>query len=119
MEKSLPTGYNSQGQLLTNRNGNETDGHWSLVCAKNNNKPYHYQRAYSHAWNGGKIVELPNCNDSVLSADNNKLYQAITVAEQQNHQGNFIGRFRCPPYNTAILGDADWCPGWNTCQKGD
>ena len=108
-----PTGYNSQGHLLTNRNGNETDGHWSLVCAKNNNKPYHYQRAYSHAWNGERIMELPNCNDSVLSADNNKLYQAITVAEQQNHQGNFIGRFRCPPYNTAILGDADWCPGWN------
>lgn len=95
-----PTGYSKTGNLLA-ASGNQADGHWSLVCAKNRHAGWaHGQRAYDTR---GKVVVLPECSDAILQS--NKEHQARTVV--QHSKTNTIGGLRCPPFDANILGDVE------------
>lgn len=96
-----PTGYDKNGNVLS-ANGNEQDGHWSLICAKNNENKTHFQRAYSVS---GQVANLPNCANNIMTMTTR--YQARTIVEKNGR----IGQYACSPYDKTILGDMEWCMG--------
>lgn len=96
------TGYGSDGRLL-GAGGNETDGHWSVICSRS---PFG-AGGHSNQWaydQNNTVRVLPVCANDISSMKTN--YQAVTI--YQNNRA--AGRYSCYGIGSHIVGDIGFCP---------
>lgn len=100
-----PTGYNAAGKLLK-PGGNETDGHWSIICASGWKLKNIEVDANQWAYDKHNTVrKLPRCGGNPTSMT--EKYQAVTIFQNSNA----VGKYPCPHgVGAHIIGDIGFCP---------
>ena len=97
-----PTGYSSSGKLLK-ANGNETDGHWSIICSSGWRRGTELD---SNQWaydSSNAVRKLPKCHNPISMTNK---YQAVTIF--QNSRA--VGKYACGGVGAHIIGDVGFCP---------